>query len=141
MSNLLYILIILGFSFTTPVVTSASTQDSLSTPESIDKAVQILFDMIPNKEIAIIRRTTEEEFSVNALSTLGVFMKEEWELYSQQQPLTRFFLQNEIYNPDEMAEIILICFWRHINGKPMNVDRLILQRMRYWDGIRTIDEP
>jgi hypothetical protein len=111
--------------------------DTSSTPETISEAVDYLFKLIPNKEIAIIRRTTEEEFSTNAISTLGHLMKEEWKLYSEESPLGLFFMKNEIFNPDEMSEIILICFWRRVNGQDMNIDRLFLDRMRYWDSVRT----
>jgi hypothetical protein len=106
-------------------------------PETIPEAVEHLFHLIPNKEIAIIRRTTEEEFATNAVATLGVYMREEWKLYSTESELALFFMRNDIINPDEMSEIILICLWRRVNGRDMEIDRLILDRMRFWDSVRS----
>lgn len=106
-------------------------------PETIHEAVEYLFALIPNKEIAIIRRTSEEEFATNAIATLGVYMREEWKLYSTESELALFFMRNDIISPDEMSEIILICLWRRINGRDLQIDRLILDRMRFWDSVRS----
>lgn len=133
----LNIMIIAGISATAIPVAA----DTTAIPESIPEAVEYLFELIPNKEIAIIRRTSEEEFATNAVSTLGAYMKDEWKLYSPDSPLGRFFLQNEIFNPDEMAEIILICLWRRLNGMELNIDRIMLERMRYYDELRSGNEP
>lgn len=108
-----------------------------SPPETIQEAVEYLFRLIPNKEIAIIRRTSEEEFATNAIATLGVYMREEWKLYSTESELALFFMRNDIVSPDEMSEIILICLWRRINGRDLQIDRLILDRMRFWDSVRS----
>ena len=104
-------------------------------PRTISEAVQKLSEIIPNHEVAIIRRTTEEEFTGNAVATLGPWMKQEWDLINPESDLANFFYNNEIYSTDEMSEIILIAFWRRLNGVPLDLDRLILERMKYWDDI------
>jgi hypothetical protein len=104
-------------------------------PATINEAVQKLSELIPNHEVAIIRRTTEEEFTGNAIATLGAWMKQEWDLVNPEAELANYFYNNEIYNPDEMAEVILIVFWRRLNGVPVDLDRLFLERLRYWDEL------
>lgn len=109
----------------------------MTPPETITEALRYIDSMIPNKEVAIIRRTSESEFASNAVNTLGVYMISEWKLYSPDSPLGNFFMRNEIFNPNEMAEIILIAYWRRLNAQDVDIDRILLERLRYWDSIRS----
>jgi len=123
--------------FSAPASALETPADSVGIPETIQEAVRYIDRLIPNKEVAIIRRTTEEEFARNAVSTLGVYMISEWKLYSPESPLGDFFMRNEIFNPNEMAEIILIAYWRRLNGLDADIDRILLERLRYWDSLRS----
>lgn len=136
---MIFALVAIFLTFSVPVDTVETEQEvlPLSAPETITEAVRYIDSLIPNKEVAIIRRTSENEFARNAVNTLGVYMISEWRLYSPDSPLGEFFMSNEIFDPNEMAEIILIAYWRRLNAKDADIDRILLERLRYWDSLRS----
>ncbi len=136
---MIFALVAIFLTFSVPVDTVETETEvlPLSAPETIAEAVRYIDSLIPNKEVAIIRRTSENEFASNAVNTLGVYMISEWRLYSPESPLGSFFMRNEIFDPNEMAEIILIAYWRRLNAKDADIDRILLERLRYWDSLRS----
>lgn len=136
---MIFALVAIFLIFSVPVDTVETETEvlPLSAPETINEAIRYIDRLIPNKEVAIIRRTSENEFTSNAVNTLGVYMISEWRLYSPESPLGSFFMRNEIFDPNEMAEIILIAYWRRLNAKDADIDRILLERLRYWDSLRS----
>lgn len=136
---MIFALVAIFLIFSVPVDTVETETEvlPLSAPETINEAIRYIDRLIPNKEVAIIRRTSENEFASNAVNTLGVYMISEWRLYSPESPLGSFFMRNEIFDPNEMAEIILIAYWRRLNAKDADIDRILLERLRYWDSLRS----
>ncbi len=103
------------------LLTHPQTENDI--PKTVQEAVSSISEMIPNTELAVIRRTSEDEFVSNAKFTLGVWMQEAWELWDDHE-LTNFFNEHGFFAPQEMAEIILMCYWRQLTQKGFDIEEV-----------------
>jgi hypothetical protein len=70
---------------------------------------------------------------------LGTGLRNSWGLWSG-APLAKYFNTLGVFHPDDMSGIILKSFWRHLNSKPLEIEKQAAWYKRYWD-LRKQPEP
>jgi WD40 repeat protein len=89
---------------------------------NIDDCFEALSRMLSADDIAKIKNTTEDKlFMFQGGPSLGMGLRNEWGL-RQRNPLTKYFNKMGIANGANMSSLIIELFWRHINGKPLNLE-------------------
>lgn len=89
---------------------------------NIDDCFEALSKMLSADDIANIKNTTEDKlFMFQGGPSLGMGLRNEWGL-RQRNPLTKYFNKMGIANGANMSSLIIELFWRHLNGKPLNLE-------------------
>jgi len=66
---------------------------------------------------------------------LGRWIRNNWALWKGSR-LSRYFNEVGIYHPDDMSGIILDSFWRHLNGKEIELEAQIEKYKAYWEKVK-----
>lgn len=78
------------------------------------------------------KQLTEDGFCANAHFGLGMWMRNNWQLWSGSR-LSKYFNSYEIYHPDDMSGIILVSYCRYLNNKAIQFDEQIKFYKDYWE--------
>ena len=62
---------------------------------------------------------------------LGMWIRNNWGLWKGLR-LAKWFNTQGIEVPDDMSGIILTSFWRHLHGKPIQLDEQVKVYRDYW---------
>ena len=84
-----------------------------------------------------IKNQTEDEFTTNSHFGLGMWMRNNWQLWGGSR-LSKYFNQLGISHPDDMSGIILSSYYRNHTGMDINLDEQIEYYITYW---KVNDEP
>jgi hypothetical protein len=107
-------------------------------PTTIDECFAILEKQLSKKDLAEIRSGSEKDMARFHFG-LGMWLRNAWGLWGG-SPLAEYFNRMGVFVPDDISGIILTSFWRHLNGKPLEVDKQAAYYKRYWD-LRNLPEP
>ena len=77
-----------------------------------------------NSEKNEIRNNEEDEIVINYHETLGLYIRNNWNLWHNTD-ITEYFNKLDVYHPDEMSSIILIAYHRHLNNSIINIEGII----------------
>jgi len=89
---------------------------------NIDDCFEALSKVLSADDIAKIKNTTEDKlFMFQGGPSLGMGLRNQWGL-RQRNPLTKYFNKMGIANGANMSSLIIELFWRHLNGKPLNLE-------------------
>lgn len=89
---------------------------------NIDDCFEALSKMLSADDIAKIKNTTEDRLAMfQGGPSLGMGLRNQWGL-RQRTPLTLYFNKMGIANGANMSSLIIELFWRHLNGKPLNLE-------------------
>lgn len=100
-------------------------------PKDLDDAFPELKKMLSPAFIQKIQRRSEADMYEGHPFGLDLWMGHHWALWRGSR-LSRYFNDLGIFAPDTMSEIILVSFWRHLHGKPIDLDKQIALR-KGWD--------
>jgi WD40 repeat protein len=107
---------------------------------NIDDCFEALYKMLSADEVALIKNTTEDKlFLFQGGPSLGMGLRNQWGL-RQRNPLTKYFNKMGIADGANMSSLIIELFWRHLNGKPLNLEERALAIKKEEDGNRYIIE-
>jgi WD40 repeat protein len=88
----------------------------------IDDCFEALSKMLSADDIAEIKNSTEDKLPMfQGGPSLGMGLRNQWGL-RQRNPLTLYFNKMGIANGANMSSLIIELFWRHLNGKPLNLE-------------------
>lgn len=99
-------------------------------PDNLDEAVAILDNYYSNLR-AEAGRLTEEEFSKAYHHTIGLTIRNSWNLWwsegrSGEKPaIVRLFNEAGVTFADNMSGIIIIAAYRTFSGKPVDFENLV----------------
>ncbi|MBA4074590.1 MAG: hypothetical protein C0508_06070 [Cyanobacteria bacterium PR.023] len=88
---------------------------------NIDDCFEALSKMLSADDIAKIKSTTEDKLFMFQGGLFGMGLRNQWGL-RQRNPLTLYFNKMGIANGANMSSLIIELFWRHLNGKPLNLE-------------------
>lgn len=108
-------------------------------PKDIDEAIDSLDTILSEKDKRFIADSLSmEEFCAAAHLGVGMWMRNEWGLWSGSR-LQKFFTNKKVYHPDEMSHEILKAYYKKkIKGMDYSADRDIADRDIESHGSRTI---
>lgn len=113
-------------------------------PESLDEAVELLRSLYDRESIEEIRSTPEDEFVTSVHRTMGMYIRNTWQLWwymnhmyrddwKEEKPkLVEFFNNMGIAHADDMSSIVIRCFHRFLKGKYYDLDAQVESYKNYW---------
>ena len=115
-------------------------QDSTSSyiPENLRDAHRELIRLLPDSVIAIIKNTNENDL-INYHMGLGMWIRNNWGLWENSR-LAQYFDSLGVEHPDDMSETIIETFWRYLNNKPDNLNKLVLESQEWQKAMQKYDE-
>jgi len=99
-------------------------------PENLEDCFVQLKKLLKPEDIEKMKTGTEDDMSQYHFG-LGMGMRNEWGLWGGSR-LAKWFNAQGITHPDDMSGIILDSFWRHLNGKPINLEQQVKYYQDYW---------
>lgn len=99
-------------------------------PENLDDCFVQLKKLLKPEDIEKMKAGTEDDMSQYHFG-LAMVMRNEWGLWGGSR-LAKWFNAQGITHPDDMSGIILDSFWRHLNGKPINLEQQVKYYQDYW---------
>lgn len=98
--------------------------------------LQECFDVLKTyKGIEEFKNMKEEDVMGNYHFNLGVYIRNEWELWNEKYTLHKYFGEMGLWHPDDMSGVILTSFHRYLNGKDLEVDKQIVEYLKYWQSV------
>jgi hypothetical protein len=91
-------------------------------PKSLNECFQSLSNRLSDEELEQFRQTDENDIIVFFHFGLGSYIRSNLGLFCGVAPLTKFFIEKEVFHPDDMSSIILYGFWLYLNSKPCDYD-------------------
>lgn len=73
--------------------------------------------------------------SVELHMGLGMWMRNNWGLWAGER-LAKYFHGLGIFHPDDMSSIILTSFERHLNEKPLELEKQVQGYKDYWQAMK-----
>jgi hypothetical protein len=110
------------------------TTDSLRgfyIPRDLDDCIKRLNILLSDSSKANAKRMTEKQFTGSAHLALGMWMRNNWQLWGGSR-LSAYFNKMEIYHPDDMSGIILDTYHRYLNNEDFRLDEQIATYHAYW---------
>jgi hypothetical protein len=92
-------------------------------PKDLEDCMAELKKILPPEEIQKMREGAEEDMFLYHHG-LGTWLRNNWGLWRGSR-LSAWFNERGIQHPDDMSGIILTSFWRHLNGKPLGLEKQI----------------
>lgn len=80
----------------------------------------------------------ESEFTGKVHMGFGMWIRNNWRLWGGSR-LSKYFNDLGVYHPDDMSEIILDSYHRHLNNKEINLEEQIKYYQNYWEISKQAD--
>lgn len=82
-----------------------------------------------------VKNMTEEEFGANAHFGIGMWIRNNWGLWSGSR-LRLYFNHKGVYHPDDISSIILTSYYRRLTNKEIDLSGQINEIQDYWKPIQ-----
>ena len=101
-------------------------------PKDIDDCIKQINKLLNDSTKLGVTRMTENEFSSSTHFGLGLWMRNNWQLWGGSR-LSKYFNELGIFHPDDMSGIIIDSYYRHLNKKDIKLDEQIQYYKDYWE--------
>ena len=64
--------------------------------------------------------------------SLGRWIRNNWGLWKKEGTLYAWFVGLGLHHADDMSGVILTSFWRHMNGKDLDIEGQVKHYQDYW---------
>jgi len=107
-----------------------STPARCDVPRTLGEAHDALARLVAPELVRELARRPEDEVLADGLR-IGLWMREFWGLWNR-GALRDHLAGLGLLHPDEMSELVLVTWWRHIHDRPLRVDEEVarLQGLR-----------
>jgi hypothetical protein len=103
-------------------------------PTDLDDCFKELKKMLPADLVEKMKSGPEKDM-IKYHFGLGTWMRNNWGLWSQSR-LREYFQKQGLQHPDDMSSVVLKCFWRHLNNKPLKVEEQVKYYQEYWKKMK-----
>ncbi|MCA9818789.1 MAG: hypothetical protein H6677_16310 [Candidatus Obscuribacterales bacterium] len=103
-------------------------------PKSLNDCFQFLSINLSDEEVEQFKQTNEKDINFFFHFGLGSYIRSNFGLFCGTAPLTKFFIEKELFHPDDMSTIILYGFWLYLNSKPCDYE----SASQFYEGLRTL---
>lgn len=104
-------------------------------PASLEECFEPLKKAFRSEDLEKFRSTPEDSVVGTYHFSAGMWIRNRWGLWGE-SPLYQSFSSKGVFHPDDVSAIILLSFWRHLHGKPLEVDTQIARIKKDWDDQR-----
>jgi len=106
-------------------------------PENLKECYLELDNIIDKTEdgkeyLQMFLQLNEEKAIVNAHHNLGQWIRNNWELWTGDSNLCKWFNSNQIQHPDDMSSIILTSYHRYKHNKEIKLEEQLEHYIMYW---------
>jgi len=108
------------------VISGSAVGADEQVPKSITESVAELKRTLPPATVSRWRSSPESIISDSNLS-LGTWVRNQWIRGKSSNSLSKYFLSQGVYSPDDMSFVILTSFWRDLHGQPMNIEKQLAE--------------
>jgi hypothetical protein len=103
-------------------------------PTNLEECLQYLDEFFTSEDKKTIRGLDEKNFSAISHHGMGQEMRNKWGLWKGSE-LQDFFKKMGLWHADDMSDIILTSYHRHLTGKPLDVEAQVEAYKEYWKKI------
>lgn len=93
-------------------------------PSNLEESYKILKTMLDKKEIDEMKKGSESDMAKYHFG-LGMWIRNNWGLWSGKSKLAKYFNNLGIFHPDNMSALILETFWCHLNHRDLKLKERI----------------
>lgn len=129
--------IVLTVSFCCEAIAQVSSEQNI--PKSLAEAIEALDKQLPSEEKEKWMAMDGREAVVLAHFGLGMWMRNNWGLWSGSE-LSAYFNSLGISHPDDMSGIILKAYWHHLNKKPFDLESEVACHKSWLEEMRRLEE-
>jgi uncharacterized protein DUF6794 len=101
-------------------------------PNTLEDAFRILDKNLPPIEKSTFKRTPEKQAAIKAHFGLGLWIRNEW-LYRERSGLRDYLASLGARHIDDMSGMVLVSYWRHLNDKPIEIEKQVACYRRWWE--------
>lgn len=127
--------ILIGLIIVTGLV--AHKQNKRYRPKNLDEAITQLDVVYTNKYKKEIFDMSESEYTTKSHYSTGLWIRYNWRLW-QSKGLSKYFNDLGIYHPNDMTDIILRCYYRHLHHQAYELNKQI---KHYQDRRKKFQKP
>lgn len=99
-------------------------------PENLEDCFVQLKQLLKPEDVQQLKAGTEKDMGKYHFG-LGMNLRNGWGLWRGSR-LAKWFNDQGVSHPDDMSGIILVSFWRHLNGKPINLEQQVKHYQDFW---------
>ncbi|MFA9212625.1 MAG: DUF6794 domain-containing protein [Candidatus Methylacidiphilales bacterium] len=110
---------------------SNSKAELMYKPKNLDEAVFQLEKIFHDTTKLKIMAMTEGQFISNFHFSLGIWIRNNWELWKGGE-LSKYFNSIGIFHPDDMSGIIMTSYYRHLKGIDRDLDKQVENYQDHW---------
>lgn len=100
-------------------------------PATLAESLAVLDEVLNPFQKRYIACLPEEEVRESLHYSFGTWIRNAWGLWDV-TPLRYHFLKRGVLHPEDMSGIILLTYYRKMNGLPLDIDKQIDYYQRYW---------
>ncbi len=100
-------------------------------PATLAESLAVLDEVLNPYQKRFISCQPEEQVRESLHYTFGTWIRNAWGLWDV-TPLRYHFLKRGVLHPEDMSSIILLTYYRKMNGLPLDIDKQIDYYQRYW---------
>ena len=100
-------------------------------PNTLEEAFVVLDQKLTSEAREQFRRTLEEEAVTSAHMSLGMYIRNQW-FRAGGSRLPGLLQDVGARHMDDMSSIVLTSYWRHLNGKPLQLAQQGECYRRWW---------
>lgn len=108
-----------------------ATKKEIYIPQNLEDCFSELKKEMSKSELRAFKNKKENKLAEYHFS-LGRWIRNRWGLWNGSR-LAVYFNGLGIQHPDDMSGIITDSFWRHLNGRPVELETQINYYQKYWE--------
>lgn len=105
-------------------------------PKDVEDAIEFLDYKWNDSDKQKFKETDEKSATVMLHFGIGMSMRNNWNLWTGDSQLSKYFKSIGIFHPDDMSSIILTSLHRRLNNKDIDLQGQIKYYKSYWKAVK-----
>ena len=101
-------------------------------PRNLEEGFEYLNDELRDGQIKLFKEMDEDEATTKCHHGLGQYLRNSLGLWSGSE-LKDFFIELGLWHADDMSDVILTSYHRHLNGHDINLEDQVNYYKKYWE--------
>lgn len=118
--------------FVSPLAIAQDNKARIYIPKDLEDCFHTLDSILSDSVKSEIMWMSESEFRGRAHFGIGMWMRNNWGLWSGESRLSHYFSRLGLWHPDDMSGVILTSYYRYLWGEPIKLRQQIRYYKQYW---------